>query len=205
MQIILNNATITTSGSAVYDGLNSSEIVLLINILNTPTGTNPILSFSLQDVDPIDQTTIIGDQNSSSNIIGTSSTNLILTKSLSDTVKISWTLSGTNSPTFTGVNVSLLEKANSQLLCSSSSSLSNISASVSSVTLLAANQNRLLATIQNDSINTLYVKLGTTASTSSYTVKMIGGSYYEFPLRYTGRIDGIWDIATGTARITEFT
>lgn len=83
--------------------------------------------------------------------------------------------------------------------------LSNVDASASSVTLLAANTARLGATIVNDSTVTLYVKFGATASTTSYTVKLIADAYYEVPFGYYGIIDGIWASATGVARVTELT
>lgn len=83
--------------------------------------------------------------------------------------------------------------------------LSNVSGSASSVTLLASNANRLGGMIWNDSSAILYVKFGTTASTTSCTVKMIADAYFEIPFWYTGRIDGIWASATGNARITELT
>lgn len=76
-----------------------------------------------------------------------------------------------------------------------------------SAQLLAANASRLGATIENDSSAVLYVKLGTTASATDYTVRMVQYSYYEVPYGYTGRIDGIWasDPGDGAARITELT
>lgn len=83
--------------------------------------------------------------------------------------------------------------------------LSNVSSSASNVTLLAANAARKGATIFNDSSAILYVKFGTTASTSSYTVQMAAGGYFEVPFGYTGRIDGIWASANGNARVTELT
>jgi hypothetical protein len=83
--------------------------------------------------------------------------------------------------------------------------LSNVAGSASSVTLLASNIERRGATIHNDSSAVLYVKFGTTASTSSFTVKMAADAYYEVPFGYTGRIDGIWASATGNARVTEIT
>lgn len=86
-----------------------------------------------------------------------------------------------------------------------SSSVSSVAGSASSVSLLASNANRLGATIYNDSSAALYVKLGTTASTSSFTVKLAQDDYYEVPGNYTGAIDGIWASATGNARITELT
>jgi hypothetical protein len=86
------------------------------------------------------------------------------------------------------------------------SSTANVTGSASSVTLLAANSARLGAMLFNDSSAALYVKLGATASTSSFTVKLAAGGYFELPHPcYTGIIDGIWDSATGAARVTEVT
>lgn len=82
--------------------------------------------------------------------------------------------------------------------------LSNVNGSASSVTLLAANTDRRGLLLVNDSTATLYLKYGATASTTSYSVKMEPGSYWEMPRPiYTGRIDGIWSAANGAARITE--
>lgn len=86
-------------------------------------------------------------------------------------------------------------------------SVTSIADSATNVTLLAANQNRKLVTIFNDSTAVLYVKFGATASTTSYTVQIGVGQYFEAPAPvYTGVIDGIWasDPGTGAARITEY-
>lgn len=90
---------------------------------------------------------------------------------------------------------------------SSSSSVTSVSASASSVSLLASNSSRKNATFFNDSAVILYLKLGATASTTSYTVQIPAMSYYELPIGkiYTGAIDGIWASATGSVRITELT
>lgn len=80
--------------------------------------------------------------------------------------------------------------------------LANVASSASSVTLLASNTSRIRATIFNDSTAILYVKEGTTASTSSFTYKL-GSSDTLIITDYNGRIDGIWDSATGNARVTE--
>lgn len=79
----------------------------------------------------------------------------------------------------------------------------SVAGSASSVSLLAASNARKGATIYNDSTALLYVKLGTTASTTSFTVKLQPDSYYEVPFGYVGAIDGIWASATGNALITE--
>ena len=86
---------------------------------------------------------------------------------------------------------------------SPTATLSNVASSATNVTLLALNLNRTGATVANDSNQVLYLKLGATASTTSYTVKMRSSDYYEVPFGYTGQIDGIWASANGNARITE--
>jgi hypothetical protein len=81
--------------------------------------------------------------------------------------------------------------------------LTNVAGSASSVTLLAANLSRTGATIFNDSTASLYVKFGSTASTTSFTVRLFTNDYYEVPAGYNGIITGIWASASGAARITE--
>lgn len=73
----------------------------------------------------------------------------------------------------------------------------------SNVTLLSSAAGRMGATIYNDGAADLYVKFGTTASSTDFTVKISPWGYYEVPGIYTGRIDGI--AASGTVRITELT
>lgn len=88
---------------------------------------------------------------------------------------------------------------------STTPSQSSVASSATNVTILSSNVNRLGATIFNDSTQVLYLKLGATASTSSYTVQLASNAYYEVPFSYTGQIDGIWASANGNARITELT
>lgn len=91
-------------------------------------------------------------------------------------------------------------------ITSSLATLTNVSGSAVNVTLLASNASRKMAMIYNDSASNLFVKFGTTASNTSYTVRLVSQAYYELPQpTYTGRIDGIWNAAVGAARITELT
>lgn len=85
------------------------------------------------------------------------------------------------------------------------SSVTSVAASATSVTLKASNASRKGLSVYNDSTSVLYLKLGATASSSSFTVKMVADSYYEVPGAYTGVVDGIWVSATGNARVTEVT
>jgi pyruvate dehydrogenase complex dehydrogenase (E1) component len=59
--------------------------------------------------------------------------------------------------------------------------------------------------IYNDSNRSLYLKFGTTASATDFTVLLVAGAYYEVPFGFTGRLDGIWVAANGFARLTELT
>lgn len=74
-----------------------------------------------------------------------------------------------------------------------------------SAQLLAANTSRLGATIWNEGANELFVKAGTTASTTDYSTRIPPGGYWEAPFGYTGRIDGITSTGTAQAQITEYT
>ena len=88
----------------------------------------------------------------------------------------------------------------------SASAVTSVAGSATSVTLLASNINRIHAFLFNDSNAVAYVKLGATASTSSYTIQLAKNSFYELPEpAYTGIIDCIWGSATGNMRITEIT
>lgn len=87
-------------------------------------------------------------------------------------------------------------------------SVTSVASSATNVTLLAANVNRTGASIFNDSTQNLFVKLGATASATSFTVRLVPNAYYELPLNaksepYRGIVDGIWANANGNARVTE--
>lgn len=85
------------------------------------------------------------------------------------------------------------------------STLANISGSASSVTLQANNANRLGLEIINDSTAIMYIKYGSAASVTSYTKKLYPQEAFSLTVRYTGLITGIWESATGAARVTELT
>lgn len=81
--------------------------------------------------------------------------------------------------------------------------LTNVSASASSVTLLSANTASKQRVMFNDSASTCFVKFGTTASSTSFTYRLL--PYATLETTYAGRIDGIWLAATGSMRVTEVT
>jgi hypothetical protein len=87
---------------------------------------------------------------------------------------------------------------------STSTVTSVVSAGVST-SILASNVNRRMAIMVNDTDKNAYVKLGTTASTTSFSYKLTPGQTLELPTPvYTGAIDAIWDTSpTGSMRVTE--
>ena len=89
----------------------------------------------------------------------------------------------------------------------SSSNVTSVDDTNTSTTLLPPNNNRKGFIIFNNSNAILYVKLGATASTTSFTYRLTSyGTVNETNFRYTGIIDGIWaSDASGNAQITELT
>ena len=71
-------------------------------------------------------------------------------------------------------------------------------------TIMTASTARLGGQIFNEGAGNLFITLGTatTTATSSYTVRLSAGDYYEVPSNYTGLVGGIFATA-GTARVTE--
>jgi len=94
----------------------------------------------------------------------------------------------------------------------STATLANVAASASSVTLAAANSSRKELVIVNESAYALFIKFGSGASSTSYTHQLAGSPggfpYSELILSqplYTGIVTGVWQLASGNARVTECT
>ena len=81
-----------------------------------------------------------------------------------------------------------------------------VAASASAVTVLAAESARAGATVFNDSVAYLYLKFGSTASSTDFTVRVAPGAIYSLPEpAYIGLITGIWSAALAgeAAQVTE--
>lgn len=89
---------------------------------------------------------------------------------------------------------------------STTATVSAVTAGTSVVTLLAANANRKALIIFNDSGRNIYIKFGTAASATDFTIRMADNSVYELPLPiYTGILTVITAAGSGPVRITEQT
>lgn len=87
---------------------------------------------------------------------------------------------------------------------STSATVSTVSASAVVVTLLTASS-RLGATVYNNSSSNMYLKFGTGASTTDFSVILNEDAYMEVPYPYyQGIITAIWDSAVGDCKVTSF-
>lgn len=103
---------------------------------------------------------------------------------------------------------SILAKLNASLavtITSATPALATVSVLATNTTILASNAARRGATIYNESGALVFVKLGATASLTSYTAQIPVLGYYEVPYGYTGIIDGITAAVTAVTRVTELT
>lgn len=174
--------TIDADTSTLAGAVSGTEMQVDVLSSALPTGASTAAN----------QTTIIGHLDGVEGLLTTID---------SDTSALAGTVSGSE------VQVDVVSSAPSNEAKSGTATLSSVAGSASSQTLLAANAARLNASFYNDSTAILYLKFGTTASSTSFTVKIQPEGYYELtrPNIYTGRIDGIWASAAGAARVTEMT
>ncbi len=83
--------------------------------------------------------------------------------------------------------------------------ITRVGDSATAVTLAVANPARRELCIYNDSSSAMYMKFGSAATSTDFTLQMAPFSFYEMPLPiYQGLITGIWTTdAGGAAQVTE--
>lgn len=110
----------------------------------------------------------------------------------------------------TGGNVNVANSAGWAVFAVDSASVGSVvtvvASTVGTVTLAASQTKRVSLSLYNASANPLFMKLGASATTASYTLMMVGSGYYELPRPiYNGIITGIWQTANGNCYVTETT
>ena len=114
-QIVFNGLTaITASGSStVSTDFGNKEVTLFINITAAPTGTSPTIQFTIQEVDPGNEVTVVGTTKTGAvlNAIGTQILTLPVT--YGGSIQVTWTVTGTGGPSFTGLYATLVNKGTS--------------------------------------------------------------------------------------------
>ena len=75
---------------------------------------------------------------------------------------------------------------------------------VTSTALLAANAARKMAIFFNNGSNFVYIKFGTTASATSYTIILYPGGLFEMPIpMYTGAVEALANTSNNVINVTE--
>lgn len=87
-----------------------------------------------------------------------------------------------------------------------SATVASVACSTTVATLLAASGSRKGGTIYNNAATDLYVKFGSTASSTDFTLKMGPGDYFELPAvsTYGGIVTGTLASGTGNALVTSW-
>lgn len=204
--VLLSAANVTGAGSttAVIRGCGERELTAIINIKTTPTGTTPTLTLKMQDVDPVDESTVIGQAVTTAALNATGVT-VITHRPKSPTVLLTYTVAGTT-PVFPSVNLTVASKIGDDTTPVSVNK-TNVSASASSVTILAANSARKKFSVVNDSVANLRLdQSGGTATSTAYTDLLVPGAEILIDTKVpSGLITGIWDATGGNgAIVTEY-
>jgi aconitase B len=87
---------------------------------------------------------------------------------------------------------------------SSAGTATSVTVIATSTIILNGNVGRIGATIVNSGPVVVYIALGFTPTTASYTVSLLSGQYYEVPFNFAGIINGITG-SSGTVLVTELT
>ncbi len=121
-QAVHANTTVTTNGSLVLTGFGSKEVSLVVNVTVAPTGVAPTLQYAVVELDPGDQTTVVGPAvlGSVLSAVGTDIITLPLT--LTGTIRVSWTVTGVGA-SFTGVYATVVTKLTSGSVTATNASI----------------------------------------------------------------------------------
>jgi hypothetical protein len=109
-QVVLANATVTASGSSgVFEDVGAKEVVLIVNVTGTVSGTTPTITFTIQEVDPGNFTTAISSSAVGTAITAVGTQIISLAMARGSCFQITWTVTGTT-PSFGGVYATLVNK-----------------------------------------------------------------------------------------------
>lgn len=104
------------------------------------------------------------------------------------------------------VTASINGSVNTKDVLATATVVTGVAASTTTYTIFPTNANRAGVTFYKIGSGTAYIKLGTGASSTSYTVQLGNGAYWDLPYPYSGPIDIIFSAASaGTVYATELT
>jgi len=144
--IVQSDATITTSGSQIVarNFYGVQQISLIVNVKAAPTGTTPTLTYTIQEIDPGDGATTMGNSTSTTAIAAAGVYVATLATSTSGLVKISWVITGTT-PSFTQVYATVVSKVTPALQQTTTTVTAAISGNAPGYVTTAAKTNVVLS------------------------------------------------------------
>lgn len=201
------SGTITANLAAGNNNIGDVDIASIAagdnNIGNVDIVTMPNVVIGSGTVTTVSTVTSLTQMNGQAIAMGTgtrSAGTQRVTIATDDIVPASQSGTWTVQPGNTANTTPWLVRSTAATPAQTSPSVTNVSTSI-----LASNSNRRGATIYNEGSAICYMKLGATASTTSYSCQIASGGYYEVPFGYTGAIDGITSAGTAQLRVTELT
>lgn len=104
----LTGATVNANGTAsALTSHGAKEVSILVNCPNAPTGTNPTLAFRMEELDPVNGTTVLRSRTFPT--ITAAGQYVFTCQTTSSSLRAAWTVGGTT-PSFTGVNAAVVSK-----------------------------------------------------------------------------------------------
>lgn len=175
--IVSSNATITSSGSQTItkNFYGVQQINLIINVTGSITGTTPTITYTIQELDPGNGTTVMGNSASTLTISASGVYTAVLNGTTSSSVKVSWAVTGTT-PSFTGVYATVISKVTPALQAVTTSPATSVPG----------------------------IAQGYTVTTSKNNVPVYATTYTEQSVNFTGSIvsSSASDAAAGTGART---
>jgi len=103
-------ATVTSSSSQFLTWQGWTEWYLIINLKDAPTGTTPTIQYKIEEVDPLDQVTVVGQ--TVTGVVHTAAGVEVLeiVDTVTDSFRVSWTVTGAGA-SWTNVNVTWMGHA----------------------------------------------------------------------------------------------
>ena len=191
--------------------LQTRSNVFLVAQVNTSAGGSAVVITNSSNIFITNTSLTVVVQNSAGWVVNASSTILnsagwVVSASSTILNSAGWIVSVAN----TGGVVALSNSAGWAVYALDSAAIgavvTPVASTIGTVVLAASQPKRVALSIYNASIYPLYMKMGSGAKSTDFTLMMVASGYYEMarPI-YSGQLTGVWGTADGSAYITETT
>jgi hypothetical protein len=201
-QAIHENASVNASGSMVLTGYGVSEVSLFINVKAVPSGVAPTLQYSIQEVDPGDGVTVIGNIATSTVISGPGIQRITLESTFGGSILVTWTLGGI-APVFNQVYATLVGKAASAKLVDENGNPITISGGSLSVTGVVTAQDPSIVLPSSGTRNSIIDPSGNQTSNYQNSIAPVAAVLSNSVPSY-GTLGGLWRFSSVSGSETDY-